>query len=367
MTGEHGTGQVATRGLLRAVAEYLGRDVAPEWEAAAYAVPRHRFVPDLIRDADTFEPISRTGDPAGWWASAYAEAPVVTQVDDGRESEDDPVPTSSLSDPGIVFRMLDMLDLRDGMRVLEIGTGPGWNAGLMSHRLGPGLVTSVEVDPDVTACARAALNGLGLSPVVVCGDGSRGWAPGAPYDRVVGTCAFRSVPLDLIAQTVPGGLVLLPWDSPWTGWGLLSLTVAEGGGASGRFSPHSAFMLNRRQRSGVRLYRDVVHDEHVPDESSTDLAAFEIAEDRGDPSFGIGIRLADVWQARDNGPDVDGVARRLWLATTDAKSWRPWTGRARERRGSRCGSTAPGGCGPRWPRPMPGGRSMTSPGRTVSG
>ncbi|MDY0810335.1 methyltransferase domain-containing protein [Kitasatospora purpeofusca] len=321
MTGEHETGQAAMRGLLRAVAEYLGHDVAPEWEAAAYAVPRHHFMPELVRDANTLEPISRTGDPAGWWATAYAEAPVVTQVNDGRETDDDPVPTSSLSDPGIVFRMLDMLDLRSGMRVLEIGTGPGWNAALMSHRLGPDLVTSVEVDPAVAASARTALHDLGLSPVVVCGDGSRGWAPGAPYDRVIATCAFRSVPSDLIAQTVPGGLVLLPWDSPWMGWGLLLLAVAEDGSASGRFSPHSAFMLNRRQRSGVRLYRDVVRDEHVPDESFTDLPAFEIAEDRGDLSFSIGIRLADVWQAWDNDPDVDGVARRLWLATTDAKSW----------------------------------------------
>ncbi|MFJ8434466.1 methyltransferase domain-containing protein [Kitasatospora sp. NPDC094019] len=321
MTGEHETERAAVRGLLRAVAEYLGHDVAPEWEAAAYAVPRHRFMPDLIRDADTLEPISRTGDPTDWWASAYAEAPVVTQINDGRETDDDPVPTSSLSDPGIVFRMLDMLDLRNGMRVLEIGTGPGWNAALMSYRLGPGLVTSVEIDPDVTASARNALHGLGLSPVVVCGDGSRGWARGAPYDRVIATCAFRFVPPDLIEQTVPGGLVLLPWDSPWSGWGLLLLAVAADGSASGRFSPHSAFMLNRKHRSGVRLYRDVVDDEHVPEESHTDLHAFEIAEDRGDLSFSMGIRLGNVWHAWDHDPSVDGVARRLWLATTDAQSW----------------------------------------------
>ncbi|MFC5667399.1 methyltransferase domain-containing protein [Kitasatospora misakiensis] len=321
MTVEHETGQAATRGLLRAVAEYLGHDVAPEWEAAAYAVPRHRFMPELIWDADTLKPISRTTDPADWWASAYAEAPVVTQINDGRETDDDPVPTSSLSDPGIVFRMLDMLDLRDGMRVLEIGTGPGWNAALLSHRLGSDLVTSIEVDPDVTARARTTLHDLGLSPVVVCGDGSRGWGPGSPYDRVIATCAVRSVPPDLVAQTAPGGLVLLPWDSPWVGWGLLLLTVGKDGSASGWFSPHSAFMLNRKHRSGVRLYRDVVRDEHVPDESHTDLPAFEIAEDRGDLAFTIGMRLGDVWQAWDNDPDVDGVARRLWLATTDAKSW----------------------------------------------
>ncbi|MFJ3214631.1 rRNA adenine N-6-methyltransferase family protein [Kitasatospora sp. NPDC086801] len=322
MTDERNESErAAVRGLLRAITKYLGHDVAPEWESALYAVPRHRFLPDLIWSADDLTPCRRTDDPAGWWAAAYAENPVVTQVNDGQETDDDPVPTSSLSDPSIVLRMLEMLELRPGMKVLEIGTGPGWNCGLLSHRLGSDLVTSIEVDPAVTARARATLHELGLSPVVVCGDGNRGWPSGARYARVIGTCAFRSVPPDLIAQTEPGGLILLPWDSPWLGWGLLLLTVAEDGSAEGRFHPHSAFMLNRRQRSGVRLYRDVVRDEHVPQESCTELPAHDIAEDRWDLAFTLGVQLGNVWKAWDDDPNVDGVARRLWLATTDTRSW----------------------------------------------
>ncbi len=195
------------------------------------------------------------------------------------------------------------------------------DSALLSHRLGEQNVTSIELDPDVTARARTALTAVGLVPEVVCGDGSRGWAVRALFDRIEATCSVTRAPGAWVEQTKPGGVILTPWDNPWVCWGLLRLTVGENGIAEGMFSPHSAFMLMRGQRTDLRIYRDVVRDEHVPDESHTDLPAHEIAEDRWDLAFTIGMRLGSVWQAWDEDPNVEGVDRRLWLATTDTRSW----------------------------------------------
>ncbi|MFD4536490.1 methyltransferase domain-containing protein [Kitasatospora sp. NPDC058397] len=316
--------QAAVRGLLSAVGKELGRDVAPEWAAAAEAAPRSWFLADRVWLDDGnggYTPCDRASDPEGWNKAAYADVPVVTQVNDGKDPDADPWPSSSASAPSIVFRMLEMLDLRDGMTVLEIGTGTGLTAAYLSHRLGSPNVVSVEVDAQVATRARTSLANAGFSPEVVCGDGTRGWGLRAPYDRVSVTCALQGVPEALVRQTRPGGLILTPWDNPWVCWGLLRLSVAEDGSAEGRFSPYSAFMLARNQRTDLRIYRDVVRDEHVPDESHTELPAHGIAEDRWDLAFTIGVHLGNVWTAWDDDPDVDGVARRLWLATTDATSW----------------------------------------------
>ncbi len=126
--------------------------------------------------------------------------------------------------------MLDMLDLHAGHRVLEIGTGTGWNAALLAHRLGAGRVVSVEVDPVLAARAEACLRGVGLDARVVRGDGAEGCADGGLYDRVIATCSVRAVPPAWIAQTRPGGVILVPWESPWLCYGLLRLTV-DGYGA----------------------------------------------------------------------------------------------------------------------------------------
>ncbi|MFF5567234.1 methyltransferase [Streptomyces sp. NPDC012623] len=312
--------------LLRDVAAELGHDVAPEWREAADAVARHRFLPERIWLDDGrggYAPHDLGKDPAGWFRAAYANAPVVSQVNDGVEPDDpgDAWPSSSASAPSIVFRMLEELDLRDGMSVLEIGTGTGWSAGLLAHRLGGGNVSSVEVDPGLTARARTALNASGLDPAVRCGDGRLGWSDRAPYDRTISTCAVRSVPRSWIEQTRPGGVILTPWESPWLCWGLLRLTLEEGGVAQGRFSPHSSFMLMRGHRTDLRVFRDVVRDDQQPAESRTTAPAHAVAADEWDLGFTIGLCLRDVWKAWDDAPDVAGVSRRLWIATTDTASW----------------------------------------------
>lgn len=317
--------QAATRGLLRSVARTLGHDVAPEWQQASLAVPRHRFLPDRIWliDDEGYRPCDRRFDPLGWIDAAYTDDAVVTQVNDGIEPQDpdDVWPSCSASAPTIVFKMLETLELHPGMRVLEIGTGTGYSAALLSHRLGDVNVTTIEIDPKLADRARTTLKTNGYAPTVVCGDGCLGWGPNAPYDRVVATCAVRRIPLAWIRQARPGSRVLAPWDNPWICGGLLDLAVGRDGAAVGRYSPDSAFMLMRTQRRTLRVFRDVVMDDHHPDEATTTLDPWSVADSPFETQFALGHRLGDLWYAWHHDPDVDGVAIRLWVATTDGKSW----------------------------------------------
>ncbi|MFF4330732.1 methyltransferase domain-containing protein [Streptomyces sp. NPDC001591] len=312
----------AIRGLLRAVSEDLGHDVAPEWQQAAQAAPRHHFLPDRIwtDHHGRYRPVHRIGNAAAWFEAAYALGPVVTQVNDGTEPDgpDDVWPSSSASHPSVVFRMLEGIELEPGARLLHIGTGTGWDAGMISHRIGDASVVTIEVDHVLADRARDALRSLGYHPTVVCGDGRLGWGLRAPYDRVLATCAVRRVPSHWIAQTRPGGVILTPWDNPWICWGLLRLVVGEDGTAVGRYRPYSAFMLMRTQRQDLLIHRDVVKDDHQPQESTTTLPRRAVIS--GDAAFAIGHRLGDVWHTWQDNP-VEGVADRLWVATADGTSW----------------------------------------------
>ena len=101
-------------------------------------MPRHAFLPETVWVGGELEECSGKSDPEGWLRHAYADTAVVTQVNDGKDvgAVGERWASCSASAPSVVFRMLDMLDLRAEHHVLEIGTGTGWNAALLAHRLG---------------------------------------------------------------------------------------------------------------------------------------------------------------------------------------------------------------------------------------
>ncbi len=155
---------------------------------ALRTVPRHVFLPGV--------------DPA----AAYEDEAIPTRwAEDGR-------PTSSCSQPAIVAAMLAQLRVRPGHRVLEIGTGTGWNAALLDHLVGPtGAVTTVDIDATVTGQAAGNLAAAGAGAVrVIRADGAGGWPAGAPYDRIILTAAARDLAPAWWAQLAPGGRLVLP-------------------------------------------------------------------------------------------------------------------------------------------------------------
>lgn len=189
-------------------------DLPRHWRTAFEQVERHRFLPDRFTDPDG-DSVDRAREEDRWLTLAYDDIPVITQLDDG--AEDGPgYPTSSASQPSIVADMLRRLDVFPGMRVLEVGTGTGYNTALLSHLLGDSEVTSIEVDVELAELARIRLMSAGFTPLVVTGDGTQGWPARAPFDRVISTAAVQRVPYHWVAQTRPGGKILTPGAMPST-------------------------------------------------------------------------------------------------------------------------------------------------------
>ncbi|MBB5778567.1 methyltransferase domain-containing protein [Nonomuraea jabiensis] len=222
---------------------------------AMRAVPRHPFIPRyaqaLLGAAEVEQIIDRDADPEAWWNAVYSDSVIVTQVSDGAGeimpgSND---PTSSASAPSTVADLLGWLDPVPGQSVLEIGTGTGWTAALLTHLLGEhGSVTTIEVDEAVAEQAAKNVVAAGAQPHMIIGDGAKGCPDRAPFDRVHVTCGVRTVPYAWVEQTRPGGVIVLPY-CPGLGNGHgLRLTVMPDGTAHGRFPGFAAYMMMRSQR-----------------------------------------------------------------------------------------------------------------------
>ena len=153
--------------------------------AAMAAVPRHLFVPPSYRD------------------QAYEDIPL--PIGHGQ----------TISQPYIVALMTQALGLEPDSRVLEIGTGSGYQSAILAH-ITP-HVWSVETVAELAEAARERLQGLGLGISVRAGDGRLGWPEHAPYDGIIVTAASPDVPPALAAQLADGGRLVIPvgegsWD-----------------------------------------------------------------------------------------------------------------------------------------------------------
>ncbi|MEV7088908.1 methyltransferase domain-containing protein [Streptomyces sp. NPDC093085] len=228
---------------------------SPWVRAAVESLPRDLFAPERvwIWNGEEYRPVERTTAPLGCpreWAEAVYPGrydATVVQVTDG-------VATSSLSCVSVVADMLDSLMPEPGHRVLELGTGAGWNAALLGIRAGPGRVTSVECDAELAAAARERLARAGAEVAVRVGDGALGVPEGAPYDRVIATYAVDEVPWSWVEQTGPGGRIVTPWGR----LGHVALTVApDGRSASGWMQGLGMFMPSRYGPDQGREFHEI--------------------------------------------------------------------------------------------------------------
>ena len=162
------------------VADVLGKSRLSEGVMAALAkVPRHEFVPSDV------QPL------------AYLDTPL--PIGHGK----------TISQPFIVALMVDLLDLHRGESVLEVGTGLGYQAALLSE-LGV-RVYSVEIVEELAKSARERLARLGYESVQLrVGDGSYGWPEHAPFDKIVVSAASELMPPELLKQLKKGGRMIVP-------------------------------------------------------------------------------------------------------------------------------------------------------------
>jgi protein-L-isoaspartate(D-aspartate) O-methyltransferase len=196
--------------------------------------------------------LSRSQNPVEWQKLVDTDDAITTRIKDGRW------PSSSSSAPWLMAKMIRALDLRPGMKVLEIGTGTGFNAACLAA-LGAQVV-SIEFQEDVAGNARRNLEKAGHSEVkVIAGDGSRGSPGDAPFDRVIATAAVHTVPYPWVAQTRNGGLLVVPYTGESHSAALLVLTVCDGVASGGMEGTASFMPLSGQGLSQARLRAIVDH------------------------------------------------------------------------------------------------------------
>ena len=316
------------------------------WRQVLHAVPRHHFAPvraTAVPGSAGSPPerrIDRDADPAGWWDAVYSDMAIITQRDDGLgdPASADGLATCSLSAPGIALSFLQLLDPQPWEPVLEIGTGTGWTAGLLSARAGQEHVSSIEIDAALLATAQANLQAAGYSPRLVLGDGAA-WLSGKMFTRLHVTCGVSAIPYTWIEQLAPGGIAVLPWlPDGWNGY-QVRLTARPDGTAVGTFHGTASYMMLRAQRTGTLRWR--AHHAEDADVTTTSLdpgcisqagpgAAIALLQVPGlvvttsrDDDGTVSVHLAEArnpdgsWSACDSSPDGRHVVtqygpRRLW-------------------------------------------------------
>jgi protein-L-isoaspartate(D-aspartate) O-methyltransferase len=172
---------------------------------AYLATPRHCFV-RRYREWGTREWHVVNSDSLGeHLATLYANRPIILFGDD-----DQNIP-ATISQPAFVLRMLDLLQLKPGDKVFELGAGSGWNAALMGHLVGrEGRVTSLEIIPELAQSAALTIESMGVSNVrIIAGDGAEGYGDSAPYDRAIFTAGAFDLPHFFYEQLREEGLLLV--------------------------------------------------------------------------------------------------------------------------------------------------------------
>ncbi|MEM1254738.1 MAG: protein-L-isoaspartate(D-aspartate) O-methyltransferase [Cyanobacteria bacterium P01_H01_bin.21] len=210
----------------------------PAVETAFRAVQRHLFLESFrLPGADKQELVIVSDEmKQEIWRTIYSDRSLVTRFKKTAAS-------SSSSEPSLMARMLEQLELRPGLTTLEIGLGTGYNAALLAEIVAAqNLVTSLDIQVDVVEQTHRLLKKAGYSEIkVVCCDGSKGFSQNAPYDRILATAGCMDLSPCWIDQLDTVGLILFPLHhAGWTP--LLKVSKSEENLITGSIVGISSFM-----------------------------------------------------------------------------------------------------------------------------
>jgi protein-L-isoaspartate(D-aspartate) O-methyltransferase len=185
--------------FVQTIEQALGHPLSPQIRQAFLAVSRAHFVPTYYvqeqpgewREHDTSDVV-------------YQDKALVTKINEKGH------PCSSSSLPSIMAAMLEALDISSGSRILEVGSGTGYNAALLAEVVGPsGQVISVDIDDELVALAAARLKAAGYSWVqVATANGLKGYATALPYDRIIVTGGYPGIAPSWLSKLSVGGILV---------------------------------------------------------------------------------------------------------------------------------------------------------------
>jgi protein-L-isoaspartate O-methyltransferase len=265
-------------------------------------------------------------DPGEWLGLVYQDTTWVTQVD-GTTAADatGPVtgrPTSSSTLPSLIVRMLDVAGIREGNKVLEIGTGTGYSTAILCSRLGDKNVYSIEYDPGLAAAAADHIHAAGYHPTLITGDGLAGHKDDAEYDHIVATCAVRHIPPAWLYQVRAGGTIT----TTISGW-MLASGPALLENWTGQFLAQLAAPSAELMTTGTGV---ILVDVATGSQAWTEPAGGGWTVHQHGP-LPLGDQVEDaltVWldagspRHSDLGLTVDpDGTQRVWLGTPDGRSW----------------------------------------------
>jgi protein-L-isoaspartate(D-aspartate) O-methyltransferase len=170
--------------------------------------------PDIL---EAFRAVPREAFVSAEFAHlAYGDHPLPIEAD------------QTISQPYIVGLMIEAAAIKAGETVLEIGSGSGYAAAVISRIAD--RVIGIERQHDLVEVARERLRRLGYDNVeIIEGDGSKGWPDGAPYDAILAAASGSHVPEPLLAQVAPGGRIVMPVGEPGVVQELIKVTKQEDG------------------------------------------------------------------------------------------------------------------------------------------
>ncbi|TCC28752.1 methyltransferase domain-containing protein [Kribbella sindirgiensis] len=297
------------RSLARSMVRSIKRDGylhSPSLEQAFLDVPRHVFVPEFFRLKQSDEGLTVVDgivdavDPA-WLATVYTNEALITQVKPIAGRPGTTTFTCSSSAPALMADMIEELGIERGMDVLEIGTGTGYNAAILCRLLGDQAVTTIDIDPELSAQARERLASLGCHPFYEAIAGA--------YDRILATHAVADIPYDWVRWGKPGAVVLADLRAPENNtvgaWARVVIDQ-DGTTATGTLmDPRGYFMSARKVPEFANVGEpapELTEEEHQQRAERTRLRRTAVAADVVDaPDFALFL-----WRA----------APRLMFATT---------------------------------------------------